>query len=72
MQPELELFLTVDSECRIDALFMYYVLLINLAVFSYLILACVFVCGCFMPGLGLRLTADSKIVAACRRSLDLF
>ena len=72
MQLELGLFLTVDSVCRIDALMKYYFLLIDFAVFINLMLACVIVCGCIMPGFGLLLMVDSVFVAACCRSLDFF
>ena len=69
---ELELFLTVDSECRRDALIMDYVLFIVLAVFNNRMSARVIVCGCILPviGLGLFLTVDSVFVAACGWSLD--
>ena len=67
MQPELGLFLTVDSECRIDALIKYYVLLIDLAVFNNLVLVCVIVCGCIMPRHGLLLMVDSEFVGVCHR-----
>ena len=68
MRPELGLFLTVDADCRIDALIKYYVLLIDLAVFNNLALACVIVCGCIMPGHGLLLMVDSEFVCVCHRS----
>ena len=70
MRPVLGLFIMVDSECRIDTLLKYYVLFIDLAAFNYLMSACVIVCGCAMPGLGLCLMGDSMFVAACRRSLE--
>ena len=72
MRLEIGPFLTVDSECRIDALIKYYVLLVDFAVFNKLMLACVIVCGCIMPGLGLLLMVDSEFVTACCWSLDFF
>ena len=66
------LFLTVDSECRLDALITYYVFVIYLAVFNRWISACVTVCGCFLKVLGLFLMVDSEFVAAYRGSLNFF
>ena len=52
MLPELGLFLTVDSECRLDALIMYIILLIDLAMCGTWMSACVITCGCVLSGFG--------------------
>ena len=57
-------FLMVDSECRLTALIMYYVLLIGLAILKDRMSACVIICGCVLPGLGLLLMVDSQFVGA--------
>ena len=70
MLAELGLFLTVDSECLLDALIAYNVLLIDLAVFEKRMSACVITCGRILSGFGLFRRVGSEFVAACCRGLN--
>ena len=61
----------IDSECRIVALIMYYVLVIDLAVLNDRTSAYVIICGCILPGIGLLLKVAEFVAASCR-GLDFF